>query len=380
MSELHDFRIAVPEHDLDDLRKRLSRARWPAELPGVGWSRGVPVGYLRELAEYWRVDYNWRAWEARLNEFPQFITPIDGQRIHFLHVHSGEPGAMPLILTHGWPGSIAEFVDIIGPLTDPGSYGGDPADAFHVVAPSVPGFGFSTPLSEPGWNHRRIALAWAELMRRLGYDRYGAQGGDTGCVVSPELGRVAPDHVIGVHINGALAYPAVQPADLDKLTAAEQARLTAADRLREIGSGYADLQSTRPHTIAYALTDSPIGQLAWIVEKFWEWTDPAQELPDHAVDRDHLLTDVTLYWLTGTGASSAQLYYEARVASGSSMVKSSVPTGVALFPTDPTIRRVAEREHTIVHWSEFDRGGHFAAMEAPDLLVEDIRAFFRQLR
>jgi pimeloyl-ACP methyl ester carboxylesterase len=287
---------------------------------------------------------------------------------------------MPLILTHGWPGSVAEFVDIIGPLTDPGSYGGNPADAFHVVAPSVPGFGFSTPLSEPGWNHQRIALAWAELMRRLGYDRYGAQGGDTGCVVSPELGRVAPEHVIGVHINGALAYPAVQPADLDELTAAEQARLAAADRLREIGSGYADLQSTRPQTIAYALTDSPIGQLAWIVEKFWEWTDPARALPDHAVDRDHLLTDVTLYWLTGTGASSAQLYYEARVASGSSVVKSSVPTGIALFPTDPTIRRVAEREHNIVHWSEFDRGGHFAAMEVPDLLVQDIRAFFRQFR
>jgi pimeloyl-ACP methyl ester carboxylesterase len=380
MSEMHDFRIAVPEHDLDDLRKRLSRARWPAELPGVGWSRGVPVAYLRVLAEYWRVDYNWRAWEARLNEFPQYMTRIDGQRIHFLHVRSGAPGSMPLILTHGWPGSVAEFVDIIGPLTDPGSYGGDPADAFHVVAPSVPGFGFSTPLSEPGWNHQRIALAWAELMRRLGYDRYGAQGGDTGCVVSPELGRVAPEHVIGVHINGALAYPAVQPADLDKLTAVEQARLAAADRLREIGSGYADLQSTRPQTIAYALTDSPIGQLAWIVEKFWEWTDPARKLPDHAVDRDHLLTDVTLYWLTGTGASSAQLYYEARVASGSSVAKSSVPTGIALFPTDPTIRRVAEREHTIVHWSEFDRGGHFAAMETPDLLVEDIRAFFRQFR
>lgn len=380
MSEVQEFRIAVPEQDLDDLRQRLSRARWPVELPGVGWSRGVPVGYLRELAEYWRVHYNWRAWEDRLNTFPQYVARIDGQRIHFLHVRSGAPGALPLILTHGWPGSVAEFVDIIGPLTDPGSHGGDPADAFHVVVPSVPGFGFSTPLREPGWNHRRIALAWAELMRRLGYDRYGAQGGDTGCVVSPELGRVAPDHVVGVHINGALAYPAVQPADFDELTAVERTRLAAADRLREVGTGYADVQSTRPQTIAYALTDSPIGQLAWIVEKFWEWTDPARELPDQAVDRDHLLTDVTLYWLTGTGASSAQLYYEARVASEPPVTRSSVPTGIALFPTDPTIRRVAEREHTIVHWSEFDRGGHFAAMEAPDLLVEDIRTFFRRFR
>ncbi|HEX6234440.1 MAG TPA: epoxide hydrolase [Jiangellaceae bacterium] len=380
MTELHEFRIAIPEADLDDLRARLDRARWPADLPGIGWSRGVPVAYLKDLARYWRTSYDWSAWESQLNGFAQYTTSIGGQRIHFLHVRSAEPSAMPLILTHGWPGSIVEFIDIIGPLTDPGAHGGDPADAFHVVAPSVPGFGFSIPLSGPGWNHRRIALAWAELMRRLGYDRYGAQGGDTGSVVSPELARVAPKHVIGVHINGALAYPAVQPADLDTLTTAEQARLAAADRLREVGTGYADLQSTRPQTIGYALNDSPIGQLAWIVEKFWEWTDPAHELPDDAVDRDHLLTDVTLYWLAGTGASSAHLYYETRTEPGLPRARSNVPTGIALFPTDPTIRRVAEREHNIVHWTEFARGGHFAAMEAPDLLVNDIAQFFRKLR
>jgi pimeloyl-ACP methyl ester carboxylesterase len=377
---MQEFRIAIPQAALDDLHDRLARTRWPAELPGLGWERGVPLGYLRNLAHYWRHTYDWRVWEARLNEFPQFVTHIDGQRIHFLHVRSPEPDALPLIITHGWPGSVVEFMNVIRPLTDPRSYGDDPADAFHIVAPSVPGFGFSTPLAEPGWDHRRIARAWAELMRRLGYDRYGAQGGDTGSIVSPDLARVAPAQVVGVHINGGLSFPSGDPADLQDLTEAEQARLAAAIRLREVGTGYADLQSTRPQTIAYALTDSPVGQLAWIVEKFWEWTDPARELPEDAVDRDQLLTDITLYWLTGTGASSAQLYYEVRAAAGSAVARSTVPTGVAIFPTDPAIQRVVAREHHLVHWSEYDRGGHFAAMEAPDLLVADVRAFFRRLR
>jgi epoxide hydrolase len=382
MSTIHEFRIDVPDSALDDLRARLDRTRWPTDLPGVDWSRGVPASYLRELTAHWRHTYDWRTWEARLNRFPQHTTRIDGQRIHFVHAPSPEPDALPLILTHGWPGSIAEFIDVIGPLTDPASNGGDPDDAFHVVAPSLPGFGFSTPLSATGWNHRRIAVAWAELMARLGYDRYGAQGGDTGSLVSPELGRVAPEHVVGVHINGALAYPSLDPADLEHLTELERRRLDDADRLRRVGTGYADLQSSRPQTIAYALNDSPVGQLAWIVEKFWEWTDPARTLPDDAVDRDHLLTDVTIYWLTGTGATSAHLYYEVRAESESSPLpsRSATPTGIALFPTDPTIRRIAEREHNLVHWTEFRRGGHFAAMEAPDLLVDDIRTFFRRLR
>jgi epoxide hydrolase len=380
MTEIGEFRIAIPQEALDDLHDRLNRTRWPSEIPGLGWERGVPLHYLRRLADYWYHDYDWRTWEAKLNELPQFTTRIDGQQVHLLHVRSPEPGAIPLIITHGWPGSIVEFMNIIGPLTDPRAHGGDPADAFHIVAPSVPGFGFSTPLAEPGWNHRRIALAWAELMRRLGYDRYGAHGGDTGSVVSPELGRVASEHVIGVHINGGLSFPSDDPADLENLTEAEQTRLAAAERLREVGTGYADLQSTRPQTLAYGLNDSPVGQLAWIVEKFWEWTDPARDLPEDAVDRDQLLTDITLYWLTGTGASSAHLYYEVRAASATPVEPSNVPTGLAIFPTDPAIRRVAEREHNVVHWSEFDRGGHFAAMEAPELLVDDVRAFFRRLR
>ena len=337
----------------------------------------MPVEYLQRLVAYWLDEFDWRAAEARLNAFPQFTTRIDEQTIHFLHVRSPEPDALPLILTHGWPGSIVEFLEILGPLTDPVRYGGQPGDAFHVVAPSVPGFGFSIPLEQPGWNHTRIARAWQQLMARLGYPRYGAQGGDTGSVVSPILGRIDPGHVVGVHVNGALAYPEEVPPDL---TAAERDRLAAAEVVRREGTGYADLKSTRPGTAAYGLTDSPAGQLAWIVEKFHEWTDPAHELPEDAVDPDLLLADVTLYWLTGTAGSSAQLYYEGRVATDVPAGRSPVPTGFAVFPHDTAFRAVAEREHTVVHWSEFDRGGHFAALETPDLLVDDIRTFFRTLR
>jgi pimeloyl-ACP methyl ester carboxylesterase len=365
---------------LDDLWERVGRVRWPRELPGDGWQRGVPVGYLRKVVDYWQRSYDWRVWEARLNEYPQYTTRIDGQAVHFLHVRSPESDAVPLILTHGWPGSVAEFLPILGPLTDPASYGGDPRDAFHVVAPSVPGHGFSVPLESAGWNHHRIARAWAELMSRLGYSRYGAQGGDTGSVVSPLVGLVDPAHVVGVHINGALAFPPVEPGDIEHLTEAERARLAEAERLREVGTGYAQLQSTRPQTVSFGLSDSPVGQLAWILEKFWEWTDPGHPLPEDAVDLDHLLTDVCIYWFTNTSAPSANLYYENRVAAGEPVEPSGVPTGIALFPTDPSIRRVSEREHRIVHWSEFSRGGHFAALEAPDLLVDDIRAFFRRAR
>jgi pimeloyl-ACP methyl ester carboxylesterase len=373
---ISEFRIAVPGSAVDDLRARLGAIRWPRQLPGDDWARGVPVGYLRWVVERW-MRYDWRSWEARLNEFPQYTTVIDGQTVHFLHVRSPEPDALPLILTHGWPGSVAEFLDVLGPLTDPAAYGGDPRDAFHVVAPSVPGHGFSVPLTS-GWDHPWIARAWVELMHRLGYERYGAQGGDTGSVVSPLVGQADPEHVAGVHINGGLAYPDLQPGDREQLNDAEQERLAAADRLRAVGTGYADLQGTRPQTVSYGLSDSPVGQLAWILEKFWEWTDPARELPGDAVDLDHLLTDVSIYWFTNTSATSANLYYETRGAHDN--LRPGVPTGVAAFPTDPAIRRVLERRHHIIHWSEYDRGGHFAALEAPDLLVQDIRAFFRLVR
>ncbi|MEU4196256.1 epoxide hydrolase family protein [Kribbella sp. NPDC026611] len=371
---MREYRIDVPQQAVDDLGERLRQTRWPRQLPGSGWARGVPVDYLRSVAERW-LAYDWRKWEERLNAYPQFVTEIDGQLIHFLHVRSPSPDALPLVLTHGWPGSVAEFLDVIGPLTDPAAHGGDPRDAFHVVAPSVPGHGFSVPLQD-GWDHGRIARAWAVLMSRLGYERYGAQGGDTGSVVSPLVGQVDPEHVVGVHINGGLAFPAVEPGDV--LTDVERERLAAAERLRAVGTGYAELQGTRPQTVSFGLSDSPAGQLAWVLEKFWEWTDPARELPEDAVALDHLLTDVSIYWFANTSATSANLYYENRQAA--EVVRPGVPVGVAVFPTDPAIRQVLDRQHHIVHWSEFTRGGHFAALEAPDLLVDDIRAFFRLVR
>ena len=376
-SKISPYRIDIPQGALDDLRDRLGRTRWPDELPGVGWDLGVPLDYLKGLAEYWATTYDWRGQEAALNEFSQFTTVIDDQNVHFLHVRSPEPEALPLLITHGWPGSIAEFLDIIGPLADPAAHGGDPADAFHVIAPSIPGFGFSGPTHETGWNTVRVAYAWAELMRRLGYERYGAQGGDTGALVSPELGRIDPEHLAGIHVNNLLTFPSGQLHDLSD---ADQGRVKLMERWQNEMAGYASIQSTRPQTLAYALADSPAGQLAWIVEKFKEWTDPAARLPEDAVDRDRLLTDVSIYWLTATAGSSARLYYEGAKSWGQPTEPSAVPTGVAVFPMDITIRSIAESQHNIVHWTEFDRGGHFAAMEAPGLLVADIREFFRPLR
>jgi microsomal epoxide hydrolase len=373
------FRIDIPQADLDDLRDRLARTRWPDQLPGVGWDYGIPLDYVQELAGYWRTGYDWRVHEEKLNGFPQFTTVIDGQRVHFLHVRSAVPDAMPLVITHGWPGSIAEFMEVIGPLTDPVAHGGDPADAFHLVVPSIPGFGLSGPTTDPGWDVRRIARAWDELMRRLGYQRYGAQGGDWGSAISRELGIIVPEHLIGVHLN-MLFTPVIPDADAD-LTDEEKARLERLRSFRITGSGYAAIQSTRPQTLAYGLTDSPAGQLAWIVEKFGEWTDDG--LPHEAVDRDQLLTNVMLYWLTGTAGSSARLYYEAARTRGSGPPEASTaPTGIAVFPREIArpVRRFAEQSNNIVHWSELDRGGHFAAMEAPDLLVADVREFFAKLR
>ncbi|MEU9399055.1 epoxide hydrolase family protein [Streptomyces sp. SID4985] len=388
-ASLRPFRVAVPEADLDDLRQRLDRTRWPDELPGVGWEYGVPGDYLRELAGYWRHTYDWRAAEERLNAWPQFMTTVDGADIHFAHIRSPEPDATPLMITHGWPGSVVEFEKVVGPLTDPVRYGGDRADAFHLVLPSIPGFGFSGPTRETGWEYRRVAAAFGELMRRLGYERYGVQGGDWGAAVSRELGRIRPGEVLGVHLNlvpGAAATAEPTEEELAPLSPAERERTRASwERTRAWNrdrQGYADIQSTRPQTLAYALTDSPVGQLAWIAEKFKEWTD-SRDRPEDAVDRDHLLTNVMLYWLTGTAGSSARLYYERAHADywGAPPEPSETPTAVALFPRENFIvlRHIAERTNNIVRWTEFDRGGHFAAMEEPDLLVEDIRSFFRDL-
>jgi len=376
------FRIEVPQSDLDDLRERLARTRWSTQIRDTGWTRGVPVDYLRELAEYWADGYDWRAAEAQLNELPQFTTVIDGQQIHFLHVRSAEPDALPLVLAHGWPGSIVEFLDVIGPLTDPRAHGGDPADAFHLVIPSLPSFGFSGPVTEAGWDSRRIATAFAELMRRLGYHRYGAQGGDFGAFIAPDLGRVAPEQVVGVHVNAAtvgfIPFGEVPEAEQATFTEAERTRLQRLGTFLSDGNGYFQIQATRPQTLGYGLNDSPVAQLAWIVEKFQEWTHGGK-LPEDCVDRDRMLTNVMLYWLTGTGASSAHMYYEG-MHSGNWPTPSTVPTGVAVFAEDVAIRRYAEQLYQITRWSEFDRGGHFAALEAPDLLIGDMREFFRRLR
>ncbi|WP_232665335.1 epoxide hydrolase family protein [Pseudonocardia sp. TRM90224] len=381
--EIIPFRIDVPQAQIDDLRARLGAARLPAPLPGDGWDTGVPVAYLRELVEHWGTSYDWRQAEQELNKHPQFTTEIDGQRIHFLHVRSAEADAMPLLLTHGWPGSIVEFLDVIGPLTDPRSHGGDARDAFHVVIPSLPGFGFSGPVTEAGWDTARIARAWAELMRRLGYERYGVQGGDIGASVSPEVGRAAPENVVGVHVNGG---PGVMPPlpladdELASLTDVER------DRVRRIGAfmqeefGYIAIQGTRPQTLAYGLVDSPVGQLAWIMDKFREWTHPRHELPDTILDRDRILTNVSLYWFTGTAGSAAYVGYAQASGWGAKPANSGVPTGAIVFAHDVGIRRYAEQENTITHWVEVDRGGHFAAMEEPELLLTDVREFFRTLR
>ncbi len=379
------FTINISQVALDDLQERLKRTRWPNEIKGIGWSRGVPLDYLKRLAEYWRTQYDWRKQEALLNTFPQFTTEIDGQTIHFLHVRSPEPDALPILLIHSWPGSIVEFTRMIGPLTDPRAHGGDPADAFHVVAPSIPGFGFSVPVREAGWSSGRIARAFAQLMRQLRYERYGAHGGDIGAGVAAGLSPIDPDRVVGVHVSSdpptavSFAMFSGDPAENPSLSEAEKERVEHMKRTSNDGDGYLKLQSTRPQTLAYALNDSPVGQLAWITEKFKEWTDPAAELPEDAVDLDQLLTNISLYWFTQTGASAAHALYESMHAQEWGEA-GPAPTGFAVFGADPIARRLMDPENRIEHWSEFARGGHFPAMETPDLLTGDIRTFFRRFR
>ncbi|MFI9510470.1 epoxide hydrolase family protein [Nocardia sp. NPDC052566] len=380
--KINEYRIEISQSQLDDLRRRLDNARFPAPLPGDDWDTGVPTAWLRELVDYWRTEYDWRAAEAELNAFPQYVTEIDGQRIHFLHVRSPEPNALPLLLTHGWPGSVVEFLDVIGPLTDPRAHGGDPADAFHVVIPSVPGFGFSGPVTEFGWTTARIAKAWAELMDRLGYQRYGTQGGDLGAGISPEVARVAPERVAGVHINGSPVFPPLplSEAELASMTELERDRIRRIEAFMREEHGYIAIQSTRPQTLAYGLVDSPVGQLAWIMDKFREWTHPRAVDPGKIIDRDRLLTNVMLYWLNGTAGSAAYVGYAQPGEWGAVNENSGVPTAVINFAHDIGIRRYAETENTIIRWVDVDRGGHFAAMEEPALLTADIREFFRTVR
>lgn len=381
MTEIKPFRVEVPQAAIEDLNDRLARTRWSADPMGAGWERGVPIGYLRELAEYWATRYDWRQHEAALNELPQFTTRIDEQNVHFLHVRSPHAEATPLLLIHGWPGSVVDFLDLIEPLTDPGASGGDAADAFHLVIPSIPGFGLSGPLTETGWTDSRVAAAFTELMTRLGYHRYGVHGGDVGAFIAPHIGRAAPERVIGVHVNNLVTFPASDSADMAVLTDAEQARLAEMKRWQGELGGYMQLQGTRPLTIAHNLNDSPVGQLAWIVEKFKDWTDPAAKLPEDAVDRDRILTNISIYWFTDTAASVANSYYERfnDPAMWAAKPRGTVPTGVAVFTTDTSIRRFADKTHNVVHWTEFDRGGHFPALEVPDLLTADLQHFYHGL-
>jgi pimeloyl-ACP methyl ester carboxylesterase len=377
VTHVHPFRIEIEEAELADLRARLARTRWPEPATVDDWSQGVPLPYVRNLCEYWAQSYDWRDREARLNSFPQFRAEVNGLAIHLLHVRSPIAGALPLVMTHGWPGSIVEFLDVIGALTDPAANSGDPADAFHLVCPSLPGYGFSDKPTVAGWGVERTAAAWAELMAVLGYDRYGAQGGDWGASVTTALAILDPAHVAGIHLNMVIAGPG---GDATDLTEAEQAALASMKYYDEWDSGYSKEQSTRPQTIGYSLLDSPAGLCAWFIEKFWSWTDTDGD-PVAALGADRLLDNVMLYWLTGSGASSARMYWESFRSRPRDRVE--VPTAVSVFPKEifrPS-RRWAERRYVnIVHWEEPDRGGHFAAFEQPALFVDQVRKAFRGLR
>jgi pimeloyl-ACP methyl ester carboxylesterase len=383
--EITPFRIDVPETDLADLRERLQRTRWPEAETVTDWSQGVPLSYLQDLCRYWATGYDWRATEARLNALPQFRTEIDGLSVHFIHTRSPNPDALPLIMTHGWPGSVVEFVKVIGLLSDPAAHGGDAADAFHVVCPSLPGYGFSGKPAGPGWGIQRIAAAWAELMARLGYQRYGAQGSDWGTSVSTSIGQQDPGHIAGIHLVPPLAPP--DPATFADLTERERAALASLEHSAEWDSGYSKEQATRPQTIGYALVDSPAALCAWLIEKFWAWTDHGGHLED-VLTRDELLDNLMLYWLPGTGASAARLYWESirqvnDWISGRAGDTVAVPTGCSIFPRElqrPSRRWAARRFTDIRYWNEPTKGGHFAAFEQPESFVSEVRSFFRLVR
>jgi len=380
------FAIDVPSADLDDLRYRLAHTRWPEPATVGDWTQGVPVDWLRELCAYWENGYDWRRLERRLNAEDQLTTEIDGLTIHCVHRRSPEPGALPLILTHGWPGSVVEFLDVIGPLADPVAHGGDARDAFHVVCPSLPGFGFSGKPTDPGWGPPRVARAWARLMTALGYERFGAQGGDWGSPVTTGLATQFPERVVGIHLN----YAPV-PADrstMDSLTPAEQKSLADTGYHLEWGSGYALQQGTRPQTLGYGLVDSPAGQCAWIAEKYWAWTDHDGD-PYQALSRDQMLDNVSVYWHTASAASSARIYWEDGFArpsarrGGRQPDSVEVPVAVSVFPREiiKPSRRWCERYYTDLRfYEELDRGGHFAAFEQPELFVDQVRRAFRTMR
>jgi len=375
--EIREFRIAVGDDVLDDLRRRLRSARWPEEEVVDDWTQGVPRDWLRAICAYWAEGYDWRSREAALNRFPQYMTVIDDLDIHFLHIRSPHPDALPLVITHGWPGSIVEFHKIIEPLTDPTKHGGDAADAFHVVCPSLPGFGFSGKPTTTGWGVPHIGRAWITLMDRLGYSRYGAQGGDWGSGVTTAIGAADPEHCVGIHVT--MAWGARHNLEGEP-TPQEKRAIDGMKYYQDWDSGYSKEQSTRPQTIGYALADSPVGQAGWILEKFWAWTDCDGD-PLNVLDRDELLDNVMFYWATNSGASSARLYWES-FRRGERMTV-DIPTGVAAYPKEiaPPVREWLDSNFTDVrHFAEMAKGGHFAAFEQPELFVDDVRTFFRMVR
>ncbi|MGW1196774.1 epoxide hydrolase family protein [Streptomyces sp. NPDC002536] len=366
------FRIDIPEADIADLRQRLERTRWPEAETVADWSQGVPLAYVRELCAYWADGYDWRATETRLNALDQFRTVIDGLGIHYLHVRSPHPGAVPLLITHGWPGSVVEFLDIVGPLTDPE----DPADAFHVVCPSLPGYGFSDKPADAGWGVERIAAAWAELMRRLGYERYVAHGVDWGSFITAAMGEADTGALAGIHVAMPFARPPQEQVELDER---DVAGLAAMKEFQQQEGGYSVVQTTRPQTLGYGLTDSPAGQLAWMAEKYRAWSDHDGDL-EQAIPRDRLLDAVTVSWFAGTAASSARIYWESQ--NKLALAPVAVPTAVANYPKDGRMPRpwIERRFTDLRDWTDHARGGHFPALEQPDALVRDLRAFFRTVR
>ena len=378
MSKIQPFRIQTSDEQLADLKRRLLATRFPERETVDDWSQGTPLSYMEEICETWLHDYDWRILEAKLNQQPQFTTEIDGLDIHFFHHRSTEPSARPLVMTHGWPGSFLEFQKVIGPLTDPVAHGGRAEDAFHLVLPSLPGYAYSGKPRSAGWSIERIASAWNELMPRLGYEKYLAQGGDWGSAVTTALGVGHADRCTGIHLNMATVRP--DPDTMDSLTANERDALEALQYYRDWDSGYSKQQSTRPQTVGYGLVDSPIGQAAWILEKFWSWTDCGGH-PENAVTRTELLDNVTLYWLTASGGSSARLYWESFGKGSFDPV--ATPVGCTIFPHEifRASRRWAEKRYPeLVYWNRVEKGGHFAALEQPETFVSEVRKAFDAMR
>lgn len=375
---IEPFTLSVDQAALDDLRRRLTATRWPEKETVSDWSQGAPLSHVRALCDYWAKDYDWRRCEAKLNGFGQFKTEIDGLDIHFIHKRSPNPNALPLLITHGWPGSVIEFHKVIGPLTDPVAHGGKAEDAFHVIAPSLPGYGFSGKPTQAGWGVPKIANAWVALMKRLGYERFVAQGGDWGSAVTSSIGALGAPEVAGVHLNMVIGFPG--PDEMNDLTDQEKAALASFERYQTWGNGYSQQQATRPQTLGYGLADSPIGQAAWIYEKFFEWTDCDGD-PRNALGLDEMLDNIMLYWLPGNAASSARLYWESFRNFPADPI--AIPVACSIFPKEifSCSRRWAERKYPqLIHWNELSKGGHFAAFEQPEIFVQELREGLRSLR